>query len=659
MPSPLPAPKVAAGSGWRRQAFGALLVSLAGIVLLWTRLGLGLERFSYDSLFIFSLRPVPTNIVLIKMDEKAQRALYQSRGAWDRGLHAGLVDKLRQAQVAVFDVYLTEPGFEATNALLAAAMVANGRVILSAELGKINEPGFSGRHPIPPLEVFVRSAAGWGLHNLEADAADGVVRHLFPGTDADASLPWVAAAFLKAPVTSLDREAFFKRTRWMRYYGDSGALPGLNYASALQQPPAFFRDKIVFIGGKPRVLFMGEETDEFPGPLTRWTGENLSGMDIHATALLNLIHRDWLTRLSRPAETLLVCLAAGVLVFGLNHVPTRWILAAVVVILLVLTTVTMVVNLAAGIWFGWATVAGVQLPAACLWTLRERRWRWFVRAADSAVKISGHTLLRSIGRGAYGEVWLARDVTGRLHAVKVIHRSKFPSSTPFDREFRGIQKFTPISRTHPGFVHILHVDQDEAAGYFYYVMEVGDDERNGQRIDPGTYVARTLASELRRKGRLLLEESVELSIALASALEHLHGHQLIHRDIKPSNIIFVNNTPKLADIGLVTDIGQVGRQVTYIGTEGYMPPEGPGTPAGDVYSLGKVIYEAVMGKSQDLFPELPSTLLDSADSMKPFFEMNEIIIRACAPDLQERYRTAAELRADLTAFRDRLAAARC
>jgi serine/threonine protein kinase len=303
------------------------------------------------------------------------------------------------------------------------------------------------------------------------------------------------------------------------------------------------------------------------------------------------------------------------------------------------------------------TVAGVQLPAACLWTLRERNW--FGSVADSSVKISGHTLIRSIGRGAYGEVWLARDVTGRLHAVKVIHRNRFPSDTPFDREFRGIQKFTPISRTHQGFVHILHVDRDEAAGYFYYVMEIGDDERHGQRIDPGTYAARTLGSELRRRGRLPLDECLELSIALASALEHLHGHELIHRDIKPSNIIFVNNVPKLADIGLVTDIGQAGRQVTYIGTEGYMPPEGPGTPAGDVYSLGKVIYEAAMAKPPDQFPELATTLLDSADSMKPYFELNEIIIRACAPDLEERYRTAAELRADLMAFRERLAAARC
>jgi len=198
-------------------------------------------------------------------------------------------------------------------------------------------------------------------------------------------------------------------------------------------------------------------------------------MDIHATALLNLLRGEWLVRLPWLAEVLLLFAASILFVLGLNRVPTRWVVPVALATLVVLTTVTMLVHFTFGVWFGWATVAGVQLPAACLWTLRERRG--FGSVPDTSVKISGHTLLRSIGRGAYGEVWLARDVTGRLHAIKVIHRNKFPSAVPFEREFRGIQKFTPISRSHPGFVHILHVDRDDVAGYFYYVMEIGDDDR--------------------------------------------------------------------------------------------------------------------------------------------------------------------------------------
>ena len=56
-----------------------------------------------------------------------------------------------------------------------------------------------------------------------------------------------------------------------------------------------------------------------------------------------------------------------------------------------------------------------------------------------------------------------------------------------------------------------------------------------------------------------------------------------------SNIIFVSGQPKLADIGLVTGIDEAK---SFVGTAGYIPPEGPGRPEADIYSLGKVLYEA-------------------------------------------------------------------
>ena len=89
-------------------------------------------------------------------------------------------------------------------------------------------------------------------------------------------------------------------------------------------------------------------------------------------------------------------------------------------------------------------------------------------------QVPDHELLRPIGHGAYGEVWLARNVMGTLRAVKVVHRHDFGDEHPFDREFRGIQKFEPISRSHPGLVNILQIGRNEAEGYFYYVMELAD-----------------------------------------------------------------------------------------------------------------------------------------------------------------------------------------
>src|SRR5207237_7428736 len=88
--------------------------------------------------------------------------------------------------------------------------------------------------------------------------------------------------------------------------------------------------------------------------------------------------------------------------------------------------------------------------------------------------IPDHTLLRPIGRGAYGEVWLARNVMGTLRAVKIIWRRQFESDRPYEREFAGIQRYEPVSRSADGLVHVLHVGRNDPEGYFYYVMELAD-----------------------------------------------------------------------------------------------------------------------------------------------------------------------------------------
>jgi eukaryotic-like serine/threonine-protein kinase len=160
-----------------------------------------------------------------------------------------------------------------------------------------------------------------------------------------------------------------------------------------------------------------------------------------------------------------------------------------------------------------------------------------VAAGTTPPPIPEHELLQRIGGGSSGQVWLARNLLGTYRAVKIVHKQDSRYDEPFNREFTGLFKFEPVSRLHDGLVDILQVGASDAAGYFYCVMELADDVRSGQTINPDRYVPRTLAYDLAERRRLPIGECVRLGAAIASALGFLHRHQLIHRDIKPSNII--------------------------------------------------------------------------------------------------------------------------
>jgi WD40 repeat protein len=282
-------------------------------------------------------------------------------------------------------------------------------------------------------------------------------------------------------------------------------------------------------------------------------------------------------------------------------------------------------------------------------------------------QVADHELLSCIGRGSYGEVWLARTVLGEFRAVKVIYRRAFEHDRPFEREFEGICKFEPISRAHPSQLSVLQVGRNAAANHFYYVMELADDANaisdRGRPRDqagavatsfleptagapgsfPARYLPRTLSLDLHRSGRLPIDECLKIGLALTTALEHLHEHGLVHRDIKPSNIIFVKGTPKLADVGLVATMDATA---SFVGTSGYLPPEGPGTPQGDLYSLGKVLYEMAMGRDRQEFPKLPADLAAFEDPTR-LLELNAVILKSCHNDPRQRYHSAKELAADL------------
>lgn len=266
--------------------------------------------------------------------------------------------------------------------------------------------------------------------------------------------------------------------------------------------------------------------------------------------------------------------------------------------------------------------------------------------------IPDHELLRLIGRGSYGEVWMARNAFGTLRAVKVVRRATFDSDRPFARELSGIQRYEPISRAHNGLVDILQVGRNESARFFYYVMELADDANTGFPVATDAesillYRPRMLSSVVGAGEPLTLHQAIPFFLALAEGIGHLHAGGLLHRDIKSANVIFVNGVPKLADLGLVVEAGE---SRTFVGTEGFIPPEGPGTMTADIYAFGKLMYEVATGRDRMEFPSLPLHR-NSPEQNRDLLELNAVLLRCCASDPMERYQSTSELLADLAILR--------
>src|SRR4030095_5351562 len=166
--------------------------------------------------------------------------------------------------------------------------------------------------------------------------------------------------------------------------------------------------------------------------------------------------------------------------------------------------------------------------------------------------IPDHTLRRPIGRGAYGEVWLARNIMGAPRAIKIIWRRQFESERPYEREFKGVQRYEPVSRSADGLVHVLHVGRNDAEGYFYYVMELADATEPSSAEPLATNVEgavcppeatplvastpRTLRSDFQRLGRLPVADCIRVALDVVAGLARLHELALVHRDVKPGNI---------------------------------------------------------------------------------------------------------------------------
>jgi len=449
--------------------------------------------------------------------------------------------------------------------------------------------------------------------------------------------------------------------RWLRYYGPDGAWATLSYRFALTEPTNYFRGQVVFIGTEPKTSVSDDDTDKFRTPYSRWTGESTGGVEILATSFLNLMNGDWLQRPAGWVEVLTLVTSGLFLGGGLCRLRLPGAVAVAVGVALVVTFGAISWSYFTHYWFPWLVIVGGQLPCALAWTLVLKiRQAYETRAVSVSLSfpraaapveripdVPGYDLFNPpFGEGAYGKVWLARNQAGQWRALKVVYLANFDENTdPYEREFSGIKKYQPVSDKHPGLLRVEFVSEKQT-GYFYYVMELGDPLKPGWEREPSTYKPRDLVSERARvQGRRLpVRECVRIGLALSDALDFIHRQGLTHRDIKPQNIIFVNGQPKLADLGLITEIRPPDQERTLVGTPGYMPPppERPGTPQADIYALGMVLYVLSTGRNTAYFPEIATTLVEREDPAD-FLPLNTVILKACQPDPAQRYASAAEM----------------
>jgi len=257
-----------------------------------------------------------------------------------------------------------------------------------------------------------------------------------------------------------------------------------------------------------------------------------------------------------------------------------------------------------------------------------------------------YQILSEIGRGGMAVVYKALDAgLQRYVALKVLS----PRLALDEQVLRRFEReaTTAANLKHPNIV-VIH-DVGSADGYYFLVMELLD----GQ----------TLREEIRARGAMLPARATYITSQVASALDYAHQHALIHRDVKPSNIILTGDDhATLTDFGLVraAHSARLTEAGAAVGTLEYMAPEQLGGDEidwrSDVYSLGIVVYELLVGRTpftgdtpfslmQKVMYEPPPLLSDVVQTLPP--AVGRVVAQALSKSPADRFRSAGEFAAAL------------
>jgi len=249
-------------------------------------------------------------------------------------------------------------------------------------------------------------------------------------------------------------------------------------------------------------------------------------------------------------------------------------------------------------------------------------------------QLGEYSLIEKLGRGGFGEVWLA-ETEDELYAVKLPHKDQ----VDWKQITQEIGLWTLCGK-HPNLMPL-----------------VGARNFNGQIAIISEYAPDgSLEDLLKAKGKLSVDEAVEMTIGILEGLHHLHESGIIHRDLKPANILLDGKTPRLTDFGISRIISADSLSETIAGTFAYMAPEcfdGKRNVQTDIWSVGVILYQMIMGKRP--FAQKEQTALVAAIIMRepehlPDFislELQNIVSKALAKNLVARYQTASGIYQDL------------
>ena len=252
-------------------------------------------------------------------------------------------------------------------------------------------------------------------------------------------------------------------------------------------------------------------------------------------------------------------------------------------------------------------------------------------------------ILSLLGSGGFGTVYLAQDTwLDKKVAIKVPHRQQNLDLGELLHEPRLLG-----SLNHPNIVSVLTAEKQE--GVFFIVMEYITGE--------------TLETIIMREGAIELTRALDFSVQIANALDYAHRQNVIHRDLRPGNVL-VNDQGlvKVADFGTSRVLEIAAHGTTVIGSPPYMAPEqfhGKAVFASDIYSLGVTMYQVLTGvlpyetpSPAELARLMTGELVSPPRVRNPKLPraVNDIVMKALAPDIGQRYQRAADLLADVLAL---------